>query len=39
MQKCMHINKTNDVCSKVKTERLQTKHIFIQDLMNFRFLA
>lgn len=35
----MHINKTNVFCSKVKTERLQTKHIFIQDLMNFRFLA
>lgn len=37
MKKCMHINKT--VCSKVKTERLQTKHINIQDLMNFQFLA
>lgn len=36
MKKCMHINKTNVVCSKVKTE---SKHINIQDLMNFRFLA
>lgn len=35
----MHINKTNVVCSKVKTERLQTKQIFVQELMNFHFFA